>query len=503
MCIAVLSYKNRPIHSTAFSYDCSLLAAGFGNTLCIFDTETFKMKCSLTAPNATDGTANKVQISIGIDKKKSKNTENPLNKRDFYISQIKKLFKTEKHELLKDVTPEQKRSVTLRRLTKMGKLNASQKESVFKKILLSPDLNFDQKVHTIHTLGLSYDVMDGMKREIARHLYRRRVSVKSVLKDVPSGVRRLKRQEKFRKLASYSILQQRRIKQTETRKNSLKWFERFMESQMSDHVKKPFKPKGEQENSNETKQIKESIPVKMPIVIKNILFGNEDHCHIVCVCTDTHIMTWNLLNLRLQTSFNYSTKFACIDTQTNLIAAFSTENQLIIFHINSPLPVYTHRNMTDMFAMTWVPRRYPKARLSVVDWQAASQLYFLNAKQELIYIDSETNDGDSAKTKLYLNNLDDRQTNYNTPFASIIADNTTNSSKKEFQYWSSNQLGVSGASVVKEVSKVLVILFIYLFFKYFLLTNMTVDAVNEVYFFKFIFILDNFSIGTYFILNLR
>lgn len=32
---------------------------------------------------------------------------------------------------------------------------------------------------------------------------------------------------------------------------------------------------------------------------------------------------------------------------------------------------------------------------------------------------------------------------------------------------------------------------------------MTVDAVNEVYFFKFIFILDNFSIGTYFILNVE
>lgn len=450
MCIAVLSYKSRPIHSTAFSSDCSLLAAGFGSTLCIFDTETFKMKCALTAPNAIDGSSNKVQISLGLEKKASKSKESPLSKRDFYVSQIRKWFKNEKHELLKDVTSERKRCVTLRRMKALEKLSSTQKESVFKQILRSPDLSFEQKVHTLHTLGLSYDVMDAMKREIASLLYKRRVTVKNVLKEVPSGLRRLKRLEKFQKLASYSLLQRRRVKQQDS-VHSLKWFEHFMESQMSDHIKKPFKPKPDQDSNGSQN---DSTPVKMPILIKNILFGNEDHCHLVCVCTDTCIMTWNLLNLRLQTSFNYSIKFACIDTQTNLIAAFSTENQLIVFHINSPLPVYQHTHMTDIYAMTWVPRRYPKARLSVVDWQAASQLYFLNTKQELIYIDSETNDGDSGKTKLYLNNLDERTPSYNTPFASIIANHTTNSARKEFQYWTSNQLGVAGTSVVKEVSLV-------------------------------------------------
>lgn len=31
---------------------------------------------------------------------------------------------------------------------------------------LSPDLRFEQKVRPLHTLGLSYDVMDAMKAEI-------------------------------------------------------------------------------------------------------------------------------------------------------------------------------------------------------------------------------------------------------------------------------------------------------------------------------------------------
>lgn len=458
MCIAVLTYKSRPIHSTAFSSDCSLLAAGFGNTLCVFDTETFKMKCALTAPNAVDGSAYKVQITVGVDqnnKKKSKNIESPLSKREFYVNQIKSLFRNEKHQLLKDVTPERKRCVMLKRMTRLSQLSPIQNENVFKKILLSPDLNFDQKVQTIHTLGFSYDVLDVMKSEIANHLYKRRMIVKSGLKNVPSGIRRLKRQVKFRELASYSLLQRRRSKKQGN--NTFKWFEQFIESRKADHIKRPFIAKTDEINDSQS----DSIPVKMPILIKNILFGNEDHCHLACVCTDDRIMTWNLLNLRLQTSFNYSSKFTCIDTQTNLIAAFSSGNELIVFHINSPLPLYTHKNMTDIYAMTWVPRRYPKARLSVVDWQAASQLYFLNTKQELIYIDSETDDN-SGNAKLYLNNLDERQMNYNTPFASIIADNTINNAKKDFQYWSSNQLGVFGGSVVKEVSVLLIKLSLYL-----------------------------------------
>lgn len=106
MCyVDVLSYKSRPIHSTAFFSDCFLLAAG--STLCIFDT--FKVKCALTAPNAIDESSNKVQVSLGLEKKTSKSKESPLSKQEFYVSQIKKLFKNEKHESLKDVTLELKR----------------------------------------------------------------------------------------------------------------------------------------------------------------------------------------------------------------------------------------------------------------------------------------------------------------------------------------------------------------------------------------------------------
>ncbi|XP_063699672.1 uncharacterized protein LOC134830199 [Culicoides brevitarsis] len=447
MNVAVITYKNRPVHSTAFSSDCSLLAAGFGNTLCIFDTETLQMKCALTAPNAADGSANKVQINIGKEKK-SKKTEEMLNKRQFYLNQAKLMLKGEKHELMKDVTAEAKRNVTLNKLKKLEKLSESQRESAFSQIMSLSDLSFDQKINALQTLDLQFDVF-GLKKDIAEHLYKRRTTVKQVLRQLPGDLRKLKRDQKFQKLATYSLLQRRRVKNNE-KQGKLKWFEHFVESQLPDYVKRSFKIK---ENAENAENEEKSLPLKAPVQIKNILFGNEDHCHLVCVCTDTKILVWNLLTLRLQSSFNYSTKFASIDTQTNFIAVFSEENQLLVFHINSAHVVYCRRNMEDLYGMTWVPRRYPKARFNSLDWQAASQLYFLNTRQELIYIDAESNDASTQKSKLYLNNLDERQTNYSTPFAAIIADKSTNSAKKDFQYWSSNQLGMQGESVVKELKR--------------------------------------------------
>lgn len=41
--------------------------------------------------------------SLGLEKKALKNKESILNKQDFNVIQIRKLFKDEQHELLKDV----------------------------------------------------------------------------------------------------------------------------------------------------------------------------------------------------------------------------------------------------------------------------------------------------------------------------------------------------------------------------------------------------------------
>uniref|UniRef100_A0A336MAF4 CSON014392 protein n=1 Tax=Culicoides sonorensis TaxID=179676 RepID=A0A336MAF4_CULSO len=441
MCIAVLTFKDRPINSTSFSSDCSLLAAGFGNTLCIFDTKTFKMKCALTAPNAIDGSANKVQISLNTSQKSPKKQDN-LQKRQFYINQIKLLFKSEKHELLKDITHDRRRTVTINQMKKLeNQLSSDQNENLFKKLILTPDLSFEQKIDTIHRLGLHYEVSEMVKNDVASYLYKKRSKLKNTFKTVNYGIQKLKREFKFQEMASYTHLKNRGS--NSTRLHVPTWFVHFIDSRKPDTKKRIVK------NKTDSPKLESGPIEKAPTSIKHVLFGNEDHCHLVCVCTSSRLLIWNLLNLRLQSSFNFSTKFISIDTQTNLIAAFSQENELIIFHINSPLPVYTHKGMTDIYGMTWVPRRYPKAKLSVADWQAASQLYFLNTQQELLYIDTET-EGDGSKAKLYLNNLNEQQMNYNTPFASILANNTTSHTKKEFQYWNTNQLG-SGPSVVKEL----------------------------------------------------
>lgn len=54
---------------------------------------------------------------------------------------------------------------------------------------------------------------------------------------------------------------------------------------------------------------------------------------------------------------------------------------MYIFQPNVPLSIYQRRNLPRLYGAAWLPRRHPKNRSVVVDWQALSTLYFLTEEQ--------------------------------------------------------------------------------------------------------------------------
>lgn len=446
MCVGVITHKNLPINAIGFSSDCSILSAGCGDILTIYDTNSLRIKCTLTVPSGSDGNINRIQVAMGCNKNQPKEY---LSKREFYLEQIKLFLMGESHSLLSNITHEKKREIKLKKIKKisLNEIKSEEQKAIFNRIVSSTESSFDQKISALETLALSYSVSNEYKKQIADLLYTRSMNEKIALKTVSNNISNLKRELRYKKAVSFSLLRWKRKQQSLN--HNQKWYEQFIESTSNRKKRIAKNPKASKNETSRHDLFPNNI-IKAQTVIKYIFFGNEDYSHLLCVCTENRIFVWNLLNLRIQVAFKLTSKYACIDQQTNLIAIFSQSNELIVFHINSPLPLYNNKNMPDIFEMTWVPRKYPKARGNSNDWQAASQLYFLSTKQELLYMDHEKET--NIYSAMYLNNFEGVQAQYDTPFASMIAQHIRNKAEVEVETWDSNKLGLNNVTAVKEVN---------------------------------------------------
>lgn len=93
-----------------------------------------------------------------------------------------------------------------------------------------------------------------------------------------------------------------------------------------------------------------------------------------------------------------------------------------MFHPNAPLPVYSRANLPDIFGFCWVPKLHPKARSTMTDWQARSQLYFLSTKQEMLTLINEKDK--STEETATIHGIPEQN---KTPFGALIAERIINS----------------------------------------------------------------------------
>lgn len=122
-------------------------------------------------------------------------------------------------------------------------------------------------------------------------------------------------------------------------------------------------------------------PMKSISQINHVAFCAGEYSHLVIVCTENRLLIWNLLTLRLQSSFKLSVTSISVDIYTGLVAAFTSNNELTVFLPNTPIPLYQRRDMPRVLGMAWLPRRFPRAHSLTVDWQASTELYILSENQ--------------------------------------------------------------------------------------------------------------------------
>lgn len=136
------------------------------------------------------------------------------------------------------------------------------------------------------------------------------------------------------------------------------------------------------EKNSENPSVVTTNPIpNLTIQINHVAFCRGEHSHLVIVCTENRLLIWNLLTLRLQSSFKMCVSRICVDLYTSLVAVITTKQDLYVFMPNTPIPLYQHKGFPQIEGMAWIPRTYPRPHSLTIDWQAITELYFLSEKQ--------------------------------------------------------------------------------------------------------------------------
>ncbi|XP_050085134.1 WD repeat-containing protein 75 [Anopheles aquasalis] len=446
-CTGLVQYRNLPVRSISFSQDCSLLAAGFGNVLCAWNTDTLKLKCALSAPNGFDGCVNRVVVTVPERKttpKKQSSNRYEEARRKIIAEMIELMQGKTDSALVRNATDKRRKTPSSRLLSARREvedgaregITETQKSIIFQKIQATSLLNIFKKASLFSSFGIGCKTSSGMKRRIDAKLLASSRTSRKAERDLYVLINGLSTGSKYRALQKVHNV------------------ERFQCSFRSCGLRHVFviNPKEvrtpvsqREETSNATGQ-GTAVPVKTAAQIRNVLFCNGPYSHLVVVSTENRLMVWNLLSLKLQVSVALSIEQIALDPFTNLIATFTDNNELYVFLPNIPMPLYHRERLPKVYGAVWIPRRYPRSQSLNVDWQATSQLFFLNEKQELLHLVSD-HDEESLGPVMCMN---EAVLGPNTPFAAMLAKQSTGSNVQT-NVRSGLSIGIPGKSAVKEI----------------------------------------------------
>ena len=437
LCIEQLSYKNLPVRKIGFSQDSSLLAAGFGNVLCVWDAVSFNLKCALSAPASNDGSTNRVIFSL--PGKSMKAVENLVEKRRKIANMMKSVVDGSCGELLvKNITNEKRERFFKKKQVKLESvksLKRGEKELIFKRVLALPDLSFNQKVQILHSLHIFYKINNRVENEVIDFIRRAATETGHIYKTLHSKMNQVRNHEKYKiqwRFKTWNML-------TSKRNRKFASVRKLLTHKISDKLLELKKAK---ENSETF------LPVKNLMDVTNVVFCTEEFSHLVLVTTPDRMLIWNLLTLKIQGSFKIHTKHITLDPLTNLAAVFTKNKELFILHPNPALTIHHQRNVPEIYGAIWVPREVPRAQSVNVNWQATSQLLILTHQQKVCTF-KIPGDDDYGNAVPFLEVSNGFATS--TPFAAIIAQKITDESMKDAR-GVTKRIAVSESGVTKDVS---------------------------------------------------
>lgn len=76
-----------------------------------------------------------------------------------------------------------------------------------------------------------------------------------------------------------------------------------------------------------TKPLGKAAPLQGSAQISHVQFGAGAQAHLVAICTETRVLIWNLMTLRLQAGLKLSVRQLAFDPLTNLIAAVTCNDE--------------------------------------------------------------------------------------------------------------------------------------------------------------------------------
>lgn len=426
-CIAQTSYKDLPVESISFSQDGSLLAAGYGNTLCIYKSDNLKLKAALTGSNGMDGCVTKAQIRVP-----SKNINGAKTELQEKRKKIMKLFSnmldtnedSNEAALIKELQTTLNDKKSKEDIEKpMEKLDDKQKTALYKKILQLHELNLFQKVLLYQKLGIACKVHPQMETKVADYL-QKTVSEKRNVNSLHSQVHRLNLRQRFK--AKYRLQQHNKRQHNYDTEITEKLVPILSLLNLEKTTNQKQLTNGVKNKDTKTLLNRQHILPPKPTIaeISQVQFAAGDYAHLVAVCTERRVLIWNLLTLRLQSVLKLTVKHLSFDPQTNLMAAVTENNDLHLFQPNVPLPIYQRRNLPNLFGIAWIPRRYPKQRSINLDWQAQSTLYFLTENQEIIFLSSPNEPQSDVPASITFDNVATDSIRYST-FGTYATKNVT------------------------------------------------------------------------------
>ncbi|XP_052870165.1 WD repeat-containing protein 75 [Anopheles cruzii] len=455
ICVGIVQHRDLPIRSISFSQDGSLLAAGCGNVLCAWNTDTLQLKCALSAPGGYDGCVNRAVVVLpnATEQGTTRNRNHYEEARSKCIAEIVELMKGgdggggSKVSLFQNVTGKRRKGPPSRMLC-TGKpadplasssISDEHKKTILQKAQASSRISLAEKSELFYRLRIGCRSGGNMKRKLDQKLQTSSRAKQAAGRRLRRLVRNLSTNTRFRALQKWHNFNRCRTATVPFEGGLAKVFS----GEPSD--KKADPPAVEDHGAG-----KHVAPVKSFAQIESVLFCYGQYSHLVLVCTANRLLVWNLLSLKLQVSVALSIERIALDPFTNLIATFTKDNELYVFLPNIPMPLYHRVALPKVFGAVWVPRRYPRSQSFNVDWQATSQLFFLNEKQELLHLVSDNDEESLGPTSLCMN---ESMVGPNTPFAALLAKQSAGSSVQRTgaSMRPGAIIGVTGKSAVKDI----------------------------------------------------